>query len=81
MSEWLKQARQANEFAEARYNACCALGLASTPAGGRAAQCEELLVALLAEGDASADEVAADDDFAQLRECGWFRRALGRTGS
>ena len=78
VAEWLKQSRQVNEYVEARYNACCALALASTPTGGRVAECSELLAAMMADGDTTVEEVAFDEDFAHLRECEWLRRALGR---
>ena len=71
-SEWIRQGLASNELGEARYNACCALALASTPAGGRIGECRASLEALVTAGDATASELAADDDLAHLRGVEWW---------
>ena len=79
-TDWLRQSLPVEDLVAARYNSCCALALASGPAGGRVAECQQLLAQLLASGDAELREVTEDDDFAHLRTSEWWPRLLETRG-
>jgi len=75
VAQWVAQGLAAHECAEARYNCCCALALQCGGGGGGAAakaECRAMLSSVLAQGDARAHEVMADEDFAHLAGCDWW---------
>ena len=75
VAQWVAQGLATHECAEARYNCCCALALQCGGGGGGAAaeaECRAMLSSVLAQGDAKAHEVMADEDFAHLAGCDWW---------